>query len=131
MQIGSEVAIHAQGDAGEVGNVVGAGRLIHPRVVQVLPPLDAELSRVGRQAGEFVIVTPEGNYQVSRIRPGLVSYPEAAELLAREFPEGELAETETGIVAFETAEVVVEDPRPLWGQPWWCNILCLSSCTSC
>lgn len=131
MQIGSEVAIHAQGDAGQVGDLVGAGRVIHPQVIQVLPPLDAELSRVARQAAEFVIVTPEANHRVSRIRPGLVSYTEAAELLSRELPEIELAASETGIVAFETEDVVVEDSRPLWGQPWWCSLLCLSSCTSC
>lgn len=131
MQIGSEVAIHLQGDGGQVGDVVGAGRLIHPKVVQVLPPLDAQLSRVARRAEEFLIVTPEGNHAVLRIRPGLVSYPEAVELLARELPEVELAETETGIVAFETEEVVVEDPDPMFGSSWWCRILCLSSCSSC
>jgi len=131
MQIGSEVAIHARGDAGEVGDVVGAGRLIHPQVIQVLPPLDAELSRVARQAGEFVIVSPEGTHQVARIRPGLIDYSEAAELFSRELPEIELAETRTGIVAFETVDLVVRDDRPLWGEPWWCRLLCLSSCTSC
>jgi len=130
MQIGSEVAIHALGDGGGVGDLVGTGKIIHPQVVQVLPPLDAELSRVAGQAGEFVIVTPEGNHQVSRIRPGLVSYPEAAAVLAREAPEVELVATET-IVAFEIEELVVEDLRPLWSDPWWCSILCLSSCTHC
>lgn len=131
MQIGAEVAIHARGDAEQVGDVVGAGRLIHPQLVQVLPPLDAELSRIVRQAGEFVIVTPDGNHRVSRIRPGLVSYSQAAEVLYRELPEIELVATESGIVVFETEEVVVEDARPLWGQPWWCSILCLNSCTGC
>jgi len=131
MQIGSEVAIHARGDGGGVGDVVGTGKIIHPQVVQVAPPLDAELSRVARQAGEFMIVTPEGTQDVFRIRPGLISYPEAVDLLARELPEVELIETETGIVAFETEAVLVDDSRPLWGSPWWCRFICTSSCASC
>jgi hypothetical protein len=131
MQIGSEVAIHTQGDGGSVGEAVGTGRIIHPQVVQVAPPLDAELSRVARQAGEFVIVTPEGNHQVFRIRPGLVSYDEAVEIASREQPGVEFIETETGIVAFEFEEALGEGHHPGFGSPWWCRILCLSSCSSC
>ncbi|GAB3915856.1 hypothetical protein GCM10011575_23000 [Microlunatus endophyticus] len=131
MQIGSEVAIHARGDGGSVGEAVGTGKIIHPQVVQVAPPLDAELSRVARQAGEFVIVTPEGNHEVFRIRPGLVGYDEAVEIASREQPGAEFVETQTGIVAFEIKETLGEDDGPVGGDPWICRVICLDFCKSC
>jgi hypothetical protein len=131
MHIGSEVAIHARGAHGRVGRIVGAGRVLHPRVIQVLPPLDAELSRVARRADEFVVVESQRNHQVSRIRPGLVSYAEAAEILAREIPEVELAPTRTGLVAFETGDDLFTSPEANFDSPWWCRVVCLDSCSSC
>jgi hypothetical protein len=105
--------------------------VIHPRVVQVLPPLDAELSRVARSAEEFVIVGEQGNHPVARIRPGLVSYAEAAEILSREIPQVELVATETGIVVFETEVDLADDPDGVISSPWWCRVICLNSCSSC
>ncbi|QGN34826.1 hypothetical protein [Microlunatus sp. Gsoil 973] len=131
MQIGSEVAIHVQGDNRSVGEVAGVGRVIHPRVVQVLPPLDAELSQVARRADEFVILGDQGSHPVVRIRPGLVSYAEAADILAREIPQVELVATETGLVVFETEEDLADDPDGVISSPWWCRVLCLNSCSSC
>lgn len=129
MQIGSKVEI--RGFDGRPGEPVGAGRVIHPRAVQVLPPLDAELSRVARRAEEFMIITDGGSHPVFRIRPGLVSYPEAAEILAREIPQVELSATETGLVVFETDEDLCDDPEGIVGSPWWCRVICLNSCSSC
>lgn len=131
MQIGSEVAIHVHGADGSVGEVAGAGRVIHPRVVQVLPPLDEQLSKIARQAEEFVILADRDHHPVLRIRPGLVSYAEAAEMLAKEFPQVELAATETGIVVFETEEDIFDDVEGSFSSPWWCKVICLNSCSSC
>lgn len=131
MQIGSKVEIGIRGSRGHAEQVAGAGRVIHPRAVQVLPPLDAELSRVARRAEEFMIITAGGSHQVFRIRPGLVSYVEAADILAREIPQVELAETETGLVVFETEEDLCDDPDGLISSPWWCRVICLNSCSSC
>lgn len=131
MQIGSKVEIGVRGSDGQTGELAGAGRVIHPRAVQILPPLDAELSRVARRAEEFMIVTAAGSHPVFRIRPGLVGYAEAAEILAREIPQVELAETETGLVVFETDEDLCDDPDGLISSPWWCRVICLNSCSSC
>lgn len=131
MQIGSRVEIGLRGPDGRSQEVAGAGRVIHPRAVQVLPPLDAELSRVARRADEFMIITGGRSRPVSRIRPGLVSYAEAAEILAREIPQVELTATETGLVVFETGEDLCDDPDGICGSPWWCRVICLNSCSSC
>lgn len=131
MQIGSEVAIHLYGADGLPGEATGSGRVIHQRAVQVLPPFDAELSRVARRADEFVIVATDGTVPAFRIRPGLVDYAEAAEILAREIPGAELAPTTTGIVVLETEEDICDDPDGICGSPWWCKVICLNSCSSC
>lgn len=135
MDIGSEVAIHVSGADGRAGKIVGAGRVIHPRAVQILPPFDAELSRVARRADEFVLVGPKQQlHRVDRIRPGLVSYAEAVEILAREMPEVKLTPTETGLVMFETAEDLFKSSESkvrIFASPWWCKILCLNSCATC
>lgn len=131
MQIGSNVRIGVRGSDDQAPELAGAGRVIHPRAVQVLPPLDAELSRVARRADEFMIITDTRHHAVFRIRPGLVDYAEAVDILAREIPQVELAATETGLVVFETDEDLCDDPGGVVSSPWWCRVICLNSCSSC
>lgn len=130
-RLGSAVTIHARDEDGGAGELLGDGRVIHPQVVQVFPPLDARLSESPHRAEDFVIVTDRNSHPAQRIRPGLVSYAEAAEIFARELPHIELVPTRTGIVVLETTEWIADDPDDVCDSPWWCKVLCLSSCSSC
>jgi hypothetical protein len=131
VQIGSPITIHLRAKDGRLGKAVGAGKVIHPQAVQVLPPFDEQLSTVGRRADEFLITADGIDHPVSRIRPGLVSYPEAAKILAREIPQVELTPTKTGLVVLETDQDICPDPLGICSSPWWCKVLCLKSCSSC
>lgn len=131
LRIGSTVTIHSRSADGSAGEVVGNGQIIHPQLVQVLPPLDDELAAVPHRREDFVLVTDSGQHEVLRIRPGLVDFTEASEILAREIPQVRLADTQGGFVAFETAEWLAEDLDRICDNPWWCRVVCLSSCTAC
>jgi hypothetical protein len=136
-RLGSTLAIHARNADGSAGQQVGAGQIIHPQLVQVLPPLDSDLAKKARRSEDFLLLADQGKgkaavYQVQRIRPGLLSHAEAGEILARELPGIQLAEPSSErIVAFETAEWLADDPDEVCDSPWWCRIVCLTSCASC
>lgn len=128
--LGAPVTIHLRGTGGDPGEQIGTGQVIHPQLVQVHPPLDDTLTTEIRRADEFVINTEQGSHPVHRIRPGLVGVGEAREILARELPQVSLADA-GGLVVFETAEWLADDPDGVCDNPWWCKVLCLDSCSSC
>jgi hypothetical protein len=133
MQIGAQADILRHSDAGPDPVPIGVGRVIHPHIVQVDSRTAAAMWQIPHRSEELIIGAGVAgrSYPVDRIRPGLIDSAEAAAILADNLPEVSLLPVDGELVFLETRDRLVAERCCCEDDPWWCRILCRSSCTHC
>ncbi|SDS87521.1 hypothetical protein [Microlunatus soli] len=131
MTIGNQFSVLRRQD-GVDGELIGSGLLIQPRIVQLDGQAAALLRTTPHQADQLELrVDGVGaSRAVQRIRPGLLSYAETSQIVAANVPGITLLPVDGDLVFLEiAADDDDDDDDDCVGDPWWCVVVCTSSCT--
>lgn len=133
MQIGARAHVFRRVEGAAAPAPMGAGRVIHPCIVQLDAATAASMRKLPHRSEELTVgaADDDRSYPVARIRPGLVGHAEAAAILAEELPEVSLLPVDGDLVFLETSGRLVAERCCCEDDPWWCRIVCRPSCTNC
>lgn len=132
MTIGNQFGVLRRQD-GTDGEQIGSGLLIQSHIVQLDEQAAALLRTTPHHADQLELRVDgvAASRAVRRIRPGLLSYAESSEIVAANVQGVTLLPVDGDLVFLEIAAGDGnddDDDDGCVGEPWWCVIVCTSSC---